>query len=181
MADRSVKVRLDADVSGYQAKMRTAAQATVDFTKRANDAGGRALDWVGKHETSINTLSNGFLGAGAVLTGFAGIAVKSAADFDEAMSSVQAATMAPAAEMEQLRQAAIEAGASTKYSATEAAAAIEELAKAGVSTADILSGGLSGALDLAASDNIEVAQAAEIASSAMTQFGLAGEDRKSVV
>lgn len=176
MADRSVKVRLDADVSGYQAKMRTAAQATVDFTKRANDAGGRALDWVGKHETSINTLSNGFLGAGAVLTGFAGIAVKSAADFDEAMSSVQAATMAPAAEMEQLRQAAIEAGASTKYSATEAAAAIEELAKAGVSTADILSGGLSGALDLAASDNIEVAQAAEIASSAMTQFGLAGED-----
>lgn len=176
MADRSVKIRLDANVDGFKAGMRTAVQATEDFAKRANSAGGRALDWVGEHEQSINTVSNGFLAAGAVLTGFSAVAIKSAADFDEAMSSVQAATMAPAAEMEQLRTAAIEAGASTKYSATEAAAGIEELAKAGVSTADILNGGLAGALDLAASDNIAVAEAAEIASSAMTQFGLAGED-----
>ena len=176
MADRSVKIRLDANVDGFKAGMRSAVQATEDFAKRANSAGGRALDWVGDHEQSINTVSNGFLAAGAVLTGFSAVAIKSAADFDEAMSSVQAATMAPAAEMEQLRTAAIEAGASTKYSATEAAAGIEELAKAGVSTADILNGGLAGALDLAASDNIAVAEAAEIASSAMTQFGLAGED-----
>ena len=176
MADRSVKIRLDANVDGFKAGMRTAVQATEDFAKRANSAGGRALDWVGDHEQSINTVSNGFLAAGAVLTGFSAVAIKSAADFDQAMSSVQAATMAPAAEMEQLRTAAIEAGASTKYSATEAAAGIEELAKAGVSTADILNGGLAGALDLAASDNIAVAEAAEIASSAMTQFGLAGED-----
>ena len=176
MAERSVKVRLDANVEGFKTAMRTAVKATEDFAKRANSAGGRALDWVGEHEQSINTVSNGFLGAGAALAGFSAVAIKSAADFDEAMSSVEAATMASAGDMELLRQAAIDAGASTKYSATEAAAAIEELAKAGVSTADILSGGLSGALDLAASDNIEVAQAAEIASSAMTQFGLAGED-----
>lgn len=176
MADRSVKVRLDADVSGFKAGMRTAVQATEDFTKRAKSAGGKALDWVGDHEQSISKVSTGFLGAGAVLTGFSAVAIKSAADFDQSMSSVAAATMAPAAEMEQLRKAAIEAGASTKYSATEAAAGIEELAKAGVSTADILNGGLAGALDLAASDNIAVAEAAEIASSAMTQFGLAGED-----
>ncbi|QCR53204.1 phage tail tape measure protein [Brachybacterium sp. SGAir0954] len=176
MADRSVKVRLEADVQGFVAKMKTAQQSVADFAKRSGEQGGKALDWVGNHKDSINDVSNGFLGAGAVLTGFAGIAVKSAADFDSAMSSVQAATMAPKAEMDQLRQAALDAGADTKYSATEAAGAIEELAKAGVSTADILNGGLSGALDLAASDNIEVADAAEIASSAMTQFGLAGED-----
>src|SRR5690606_33088374 len=70
----------------------------------------------------------------------------------------------------------LDAGQETVYSATEAAGAIEALAKAGVSTADILNGGLSGALNLAASDNIAVAEAAEIAASAMTQFGLAGED-----
>lgn len=169
MADRSVKVRLEADVKGYVAGIRTAVKATEDFGKRASG-------YITKHRDSINDVSNVALGAGAVLTGFAAVAVKSAADFDEAMSSVQAATMAPADEMERLREAAIDAGASTKYSATEAAAAIEELAKAGVSTADILNGGLSGALNLAASDNIAVAEAAEIASSAMTQFGLAGED-----
>ena len=176
MADRSVKIRLDANVEGFKAGMRTAVAAVDDFRKRAESAGSRSMDWIEKNSADINTVSNGFIGAGAVLTGFSAIAIKSAADFDQAMSSVQAATMAPAAEMEQLRTAAIEAGASTKYSATEAAAGIEELAKAGVSTADILNGGLAGALDLAASDNIAVAEAAEIASSAMTQFGLAGED-----
>lgn len=169
MADRSVKVRLEADTSGYVQGLRTAAKATQDFAKKGSE-------WVDHHRESINDVSNMALGAGAALTGFSLLSIKSAADFDESMSSVAAATMAPQAELDQLRQAAIEAGASTKYSATEAAAGIEELAKAGVSTADILSGGLAGALDLAASDNIEVAQAAEIASSAMTQFKLEGKD-----
>lgn len=114
MADRSVKVLLQANTSGFVSGMRTAAQASVDFAKRSDAAGTKALGWVDKHSTSINTLSNGFLGAGAVLAGFGGLAIKSAADFDQAMSSVQAATMAPQAEMEQLRTAALNAGADTR-------------------------------------------------------------------
>lgn len=75
-----------------------------------------------------------------------------------------------------LREAALEAGARTVFSATEAAGAIENLAKAGVSTADILGGGLDGALDLAAAGGLEVADAAEIAATALTQFNLEGSD-----
>lgn len=113
-------------------------------------------------------------GAGAVAA--VGATVKAAADFDKGMSGVQAATHATSADMAQLRDAAVRAGADTAYSATEAAGAITELSKAGVSTTDILNGGLNGALSLAAAGQIDVATAAEYAASAMTQFQLSGKD-----
>lgn len=62
----------------------------------------------------------------------------------------------------------------TAFSATQAAQAITELGKAGVSTAAIHGGALKGALDLAAAGELSVAEAAETAASAMTQFGLDG-------
>jgi TP901 family phage tail tape measure protein len=105
-----------------------------------------------------------------------GIAVKSFADFDKSMSDVRAATHETAAGMGDLRQAALDAGADTAFSASEAAAGIENLAKAGVSTQDILGGGLTGALDLAAAGGLGVADAAETAATALTQFKLEGED-----
>jgi hypothetical protein len=46
-----------------------------------------------------------------------------------------------------------------------------------VSTANILGGGLKGALSLAAAGQIDVGEAAEIAASAMTQFRLSGQGR----
>jgi TP901 family phage tail tape measure protein len=78
--------------------------------------------------------------------------------------------------MAQLRDAAIQAGADTAFSAEEAAKGIEELAKAGVSTKDILNGGLMGALSLAAAGEMSVGDAAEIAATALTQFKLEGKD-----
>lgn len=114
--------------------------------------------------------------AGALTLAGVGMAVKSYADFDKQMSHVQAATHATAGDMDRLREAAIQAGADTAFSAEEAGRGIEEMAKAGVSTADILGGGLTGALSLAAAGALDVGEAAEIASSAMTQFGLSGSD-----
>jgi TP901 family phage tail tape measure protein len=105
-----------------------------------------------------------------------GLAVKAYAEFDEQMSKVQAATHASSGEMAQLREAAINAGADTAFSAKEAGQAIEELSKAGVSTADILNGGLNGALSLAAAGSLSVADAAELAATAMVQFKLSGSD-----
>jgi TP901 family phage tail tape measure protein len=114
-------------------------------------------------------------GLGLGLLGAAGIAVKFAADFDKQMSAVSAATHAGAKEMDALRGAALQAGKDTQYSATEAAKGITELSKAGVSTADILGGGLKGSLALAAAGQIDVGEAAETAASAMTQFKLSGD------
>ena len=63
--------------------------------------------------------------------------------------------------------AAIDLGASTIFSASEVASAQAELVKAGVSVEDMLSGGLQGALDLAAAGGLELADASTIAAQAM--------------
>lgn len=128
------------------------------------------------NEEAWSTASTALMGVGAAALAGAGMAVKTYADYDKAMSSVRAATHASEADMKALGDAAIKAGADTAYSAEESARGIEELAKAGVSTADILGGGLDGALSLAAAGGLEVGDAAEIAASALTQFKLEGSD-----
>lgn len=110
------------------------------------------------------------------ITGLAVTAVAKFASFDAAFSSVRANVQGSAEDFKLLRQAAIDAGGDTQYTAEEAAKAQNELGKAGVSTAAILSGGLRGALALAASGQVEVADAAETAATAMTQFRLSGEE-----
>src|SRR5690349_2381293 len=97
---------------------------------------------------------------GLVAAAGLGVMVTAAAKFDSSMSKVQAATHESASNMELLRAAAIKAGADTAFSATEAADAITAMSKAGVSTRDILGGGLNGALSLAAAGELDVAQSA---------------------
>jgi TP901 family phage tail tape measure protein len=103
-----------------------------------------------------------------------GLAAYAAANFDRAMSGVKAVTFASARDLAALRQAAIDAGQATQYSATEAATAEAELAKAGVSVKDILGGGLKGTLALAAAGQLDLADAAVVSAKAMNAFGLAG-------
>jgi len=158
-----------AKVSGFVAGMRTAGKAVGDFNRKL-------LDGAGKHKGDLDQLSNSAGLFGVAMLGAAALAVKSFAEFDASMSRVQAATHASAGEMGALRAAALDAGKRTAFSATEAAGAIENLAKAGVSTKEILGGALNGALDLAAAGELEVADAAEIAATAMTQFKLSGKD-----
>jgi len=108
------------------------------------------------------------LGAAAIAAG--AFAVKVGAAYEKELSGIAAVTGASADEMESLNKAALEAGAKTAFSAGESASAISELAKAGLTTAQILNGGLAGALDLAAAGEIGVADAAEIASNVLNSF-----------
>ena len=116
------------------------------------------------------------LGISAAYAGFnfiknaIGGAITKSADFEARMSSIKAVTGSSAETMKQFHDAAVKAGADTAFSATEAADAIEELAKAGVSTNDILSGGLTGALNLATAGELDLKEAAEIASTALNAF-----------
>lgn len=125
---------------------------------------------------ALDSIGNRMALAGAGLAGGFALATKSFMDFDKTMSEVGAATQANAAQLNALREAALQAGADTQYSATEAAQGIVELGKAGVGTSDVLSGGLTGALALAASGQMSVADASEAAATALTQFQLSGKD-----
>lgn len=168
MADRTVKIVLDATVTGLQSKLKAASASASEF-------GSKLSKGIEKNSAQIDSLSTkaGLLGAG--LTGVAALAVKRFADFDQAISSVAATSAEAAASIDRLRAAALEAGARTVYSATEAASAIEELSKAGLSTADILGGGLDGALDLASAGALDLAEAAGYTSVALQQFKLGGD------
>lgn len=169
MADRTVKVVLDATISGFQSKMRAAKGAVQDFSSNTSK-------WLEKNEANLDKMSSASMKVGALMTAGFGLAVKAGADFEASMSGVQAATMETSDNMGVLREAILQAGADTQFSATQAADAVEALSKAGVSTQDILHGGLKGALDLAAAGELDVGQAAEIAATSMNQFGLKGKD-----
>lgn len=166
MPNRTTKVTLVAEVNNYIAGMQKAANETKTL--------GTSAEKLAQQKQGFTTLGVAALAVGAVAAAGVGLAVAKFAEFDAQMSNVQAATHESVSNMNLLREAAIKAGADTVFSATEAAQAEEELAKAGVSVTDILSGGLSGALDLASAGQLEVGRSAEIAATAMTQFGLKG-------
>ena len=168
-SDRTVAVVLRATVSDYVGKMQTAKAATLDLAKSAESHAT-------KHRDSWDKVGKGMIVAGAAIALGVGAAVKAYADFDKEMSNVRAVSGATSVEMKALSEAALNAGARTKFSASEAAQATSELAKVGMSTADILGGALDGALDLAAAGNLDLAQAAEIAGQTMKIFGLHGKD-----
>jgi TP901 family phage tail tape measure protein len=167
-----VVYRLAADVKVFQAGM---AQASASTKKLAGDLTGMDKAAV-KQGQSLTKVGNIAGGIGLVAAAGLGAAVMKAADFDKAMSNVKAATGETAGNMDRLREAALQAGADTAFSASEAADAIKELSFAGISTEDILSGGLDGALALAAAGSLEVGDAASFAASAMNQFKLSGSD-----
>lgn len=91
--------------------------------------------------------------------------------FDDVARRVQGTTGASAETMELLRYQAKELGRTTSWSASEAAEAQFEFAKAGFSTNEIIAA-TSGILDTATASQMELAEATEITAGALRMFGL---------
>lgn len=125
---------------------------------------------------SMATKITGVSAAVGVLTaglGTAAIATKSlskALDFEAQMSTIKALTGATSTQMKQMEDLALTMGSKTKYSALQAAQGIEELLKAGISPASVQSGALEAALNLATAGGLELANAAEIMSTALNAY-----------
>lgn len=111
----------------------------------------------------------------AAVGGLAAAAVTTAADFDAAMSQVAAVSGAVGDELEALREKAREMGSKTKFSASEAAEAMNYMAMAGWKTKDMLSG-IEGIMNLAAASGEDLATTSDIVTDALTAFGLSAED-----
>jgi TP901 family phage tail tape measure protein len=167
--NKNIVIRLMADTASYEAAMTRAGSTARTVASGMENTGRKSA-----------LIASGMTAAGLAVAAFGVAAVKMAADFDQQMSTVQANTGAASAQMDQLRAAAIEAGASTVYSASDSADAINDLGKAGMSVTDILTGGLSGALNLAASDGMAVGDAAEYMANALSMFHLKGSQASQV-
>ena len=96
-------------------------------------------------------------------------AVEGAADFEAAMDRVKAATGASEEEMRGL-ESAVKDAASAGYTNTETAAALENIAKAGVDAQEAV-GGLPGVMNLAKAGDVELAQSAEYLTKIIAAMG----------
>ncbi|SMF91206.1 phage tail tape measure protein, TP901 family, core region [Paenibacillus uliginis N3/975] len=146
---------------------------------RASKNATQAMGKLGNKAKSVFSSIAGGIGRSALYGGIAAIgtagyvgykSLSKAMDFEAQMSSVQALTGATDKQMAQMQTLALEMGADTKYNALEAAQAIEELLKAGLSPATVQAGALEAALNLATAGELDLAAAAEIMSTALNAF-----------
>lgn len=155
----------------YDGKGIIKAQADVERLDKTSQKAGLNMD---------RTARNLALFGGVIAGGFA-VATASAVSFEKRMSAVGAVSGATAAEMDLLSKKALKLGADTKFSASEAALAMEELVKAGLSVSDVLNGAAEATVALAAAGEIDLPAAATISANALNQFGLEAKDLISVV
>lgn len=132
-----------------------------------------------KLQSSMKSIGSKMTGAGKMMTagltvpivGLGAAAVMTGAKFDAQMSKVQAISGATGKEFDALREQAKHLGATTQFSASEAAEGMEFLARAGWKTKDIMAA-MPGMLNLAAAGAIDLGNAADITSNIMTGFGI---------
>ena len=124
---------------------------------------------------NVTNVGKKFMPVTLGVVGLGTAAVKTAADFDSAMSKVAAVSGATGSDLEALRDKAREMGEKTKFSASEAAEAMNYMAMAGWKTEDMLSG-IEGVMNLAAASGEDLATTSDIVTDALTAFGLTAKD-----
>ena len=165
---------LQREIAETEAKLKSLEeQANQSATALQNIAAkGEKLKTVGDNISNVGTKLLPVTGA---VVGLGTAAVKTAADFDTAMSKVSAVSGATGDELDALREKAREMGAKTKFSASEAAEAMNYMAMAGWKTEDMLSG-IEGVMNLAAASGEDLATTSDIVTDALTAFGLSASD-----
>lgn len=148
-----------------EAATTSTALAKIDEIGGKMENLGNSIAGVGKTIMPISTAVGG-LGIAAV---------KTAADFDSAMSQVAAVSGATGDDLQSLRDKAREMGEKTKFSASEAAQAMNYMAMAGWKSKDMISG-IDGIMNLAAASGEDLATTSDIVTDALTAFGLSAED-----
>ena len=146
--------------------------ATTNTALSKIDVAGQKMEAVGN---SIAGAGKKMMGVTTVIGGVGVAAVKTAADFNSAMSQVAAVSGATGKDFDALRNKAREMGAKTKFSATEAAEAMNYMAMAGWKTEDMLSA-IEGIMNLAAASGEDLATTSDIVTDALTAFGLSAKD-----
>lgn len=168
----TIMAYMDLDMSSFNTALDMAGEQLSGF------ASGGVADALGSIGAAAETAGRALtLGVTAPLMTAAGAAIQTGMQFDASMSNVyglMSSLNLSQAQMDALRDTAREMGATTKFSASEAADAMGYMALAGWDDAQVIAG-IPGVLNLAAAANMDLAKASDIVTDTMTPFGMAAE------
>lgn len=155
--DVKMKVELGAEIRKFQKKMKEALGSVKEL--------GKGMEEYGK---DIG-VSMGIAG-GAVAAGL-GFAVSKAMDFESSMNRVKAISGVTGEQFAELEKTAMELGATTSFSATQASEGMSFLAMAGFEANEIVAA-MPGLLDTAAAGQMKLGETADIVSNILSGFGM---------
>ena len=165
MESFDVFVKITLDTSGYDQALDAASSKIQTFASKLKSGLSIAAK-AGAAAVSAATTAVGL---------FAKSSIEAGMSFDAGISKVGAVSGAAAEDLARLRDKALELGSSTKFSATEAANAMNDMAMAGWKTEDML-GGIEGIMHLATASGKDLASTSDVVTSALTAFGLSASD-----
>jgi TP901 family phage tail tape measure protein len=168
MAEQNIQVQVGADISGLTRAMTAASRSVTSFV-RDTQAGFTALGDVGKVVT----------GFGIAVAAGLGVSVKKAADFDTAIRKAGAIASASAKELESMRKAALDLGASTSKSASEVAVAMTELAAKGFNANQTIAA-MPGIIKAAEASGEDLALVSDTITSALNAFHMEASEANKV-
>lgn len=165
--DSQLRVYVGADTAMFKKQIKSAQGTLNHFTKVSVDAG--------------NTIRKAFVNAFAITSAydFFNNLIKVGSGFEDQMAKVKAVTNATTAQLKMMEQEAARLGATTAYTASQAAKALENLTRNGLSARKATKA-LSSVLELAGANAIELAEAADIVTNTMNMFQLQVEDLNKV-
>jgi len=152
-------------------RLQQEAETTSSVLSKIDEA-GKKIEKVGD---TITGAGKAVMPVSTAVAGLGAVSIRTSADFDSAMSQVAAVSGAVGEDFDALREKAREMGAKTKFSASEAADAMNYMAMAGWKTEDMLSG-IEGIMNLAAASGEDLATTSDIVTDALTAFGLTAQD-----
>lgn len=164
---------LDLDITGFLAGLKTAQDEADKKTQNINTKVGKNLQTIGGSLTSAGKSLTKNVTVPIVAAGAA--VIKTSADFESAMSKVQALSGATGSDFDALRDKAIEMGAKTKYSASESAEAFQYMALAGWGANDMLAG-IEPVLKLAGAAEMDLGRASDIVTDNLTALGMGADE-----
>ena len=163
---------LDLDISKFEVGISSALGAIKGLVTGTGTVSsnitklGNVISSAGSSLTKNITLPTTAAGAAIVAT---------SAKFESGMSKISAISGATGKDLELIKSKAMEMGAKTKFSASEAADAFSYMAMAGWKTSDMLDG-IEGIMNLAAASGEDLASVSDIVTDALTAFGLTAKD-----
>ncbi|WP_017722734.1 phage tail tape measure protein [Staphylococcus xylosus] len=175
-----------ASMNGLQKSINKAEQELKQMNKQqmvANSSYTKQADHLDKMSEKYGKMSQNMRSVGrnmsiyvtTPIAGAMGYAGKLGVEFDDGMRKVQAISGATGKDLDALKAKAREMGATTKFSASDSAEAMNYMAMAGWKSQDMMSG-LPGIMDLAAASGEELGTVSDIVTDGLTAFGLEAKD-----